>query len=59
MYGTGVGGALLESSDNGTVSTTIWSKYGNQGMQWRQATVYGVPGQTMLRFLCVPNHREA
>ena len=50
MYGTGMGTAVLESSTDGTDFTTLWSKSGEQGNIWKQATVYASSGQTMLRF---------
>ena len=55
MYGGTVGSAVLESSADGTTWGSLWSKSGNQGDQWLQATVYAGSGQTMLRFTCVPH----
>ena len=52
MYGSSMGSAVLESSATGTSWASLWSKSGNMGNQWNQATVYalGGSGQTMLRF---------
>ena len=51
MYGSTVGNAVLESSANGTSWDWLWSKSGDLGNQWLQATVYAVSSsQTMLRY---------
>ena len=52
MYGSSMGSAVLESSATGTSWASLWSKSGNIGNQWNQATVYALGGsdQTMLRF---------
>ena len=51
MYGATMGSAVLESSATGTSWASLWSKSGNMGDQWNQATVYALgSGQTMLRF---------
>ena len=54
------GNASLESSADGVDFTTLWTKNGNQGNQWHQATVF-VPsgGHRMLRYTCVPNRCQA
>ena len=50
-YGDTMGSAVLESSADGTTWSNLWSKSGNLGNQWNQASVYAVSsGQTMLRF---------
>ena len=54
MFGDAIGSAVLETSADGTSWTSIWSKSGNLGDQWLQATMYSDPGQTMLRFTYVP-----
>ena len=59
MYGSGIGSVVLESSAGGTSWASLWSKSGNKGDQWLQATVYASSGQTMLRFTCVPKCRPA
>ena len=48
------GNATLQSSTDGVDFTTLWTKSGNQGNQWHQATVF-VPsgGQRVLRYTCV------
>ena len=51
MYGATMGSAVLESSSDSTSWVSLWSKLGNQGDQWLQATMYGTSGQTMLRFV--------
>ena len=51
MYGATMGSAVLESSATGTSWASLWSKSGNMGDQWNQATVYALgSGPTMLRF---------
>ena len=50
MYGSTMGSAVLESSADGASWVSLWSKSGNMGNQWLQATVYAGSGQTMLRF---------
>ena len=57
MYGTSMGSAVLESSATGTSWDSLWTKSGNLGDQWNQATVYAGSGQTMLRYTCVTNGR--
>ena len=56
-YGSTIGTSYLETSADGTSGswTSLWSKTGDQGDSWQQATVYA-PGtdQTSLRFTCVP-----
>ena len=57
MFGDASGSlAVLETSADGTSWTSVWSKSGNLGYQWLQATLYSDPGQTMLRFTYVPQH---
>ena len=55
MYGAGMGTTILEGSTDGSAWVSLWSKSGNMGAQWKQATVYAGSGQTMLRFMCVPS----
>ena len=55
MYGHDMGSAVLESSADGMSWASLWSKFGNQGSQWLQATVYAGSGHTMLRYTFVPN----
>ena len=50
MYGATIGTAILESSADGTSWASLWSKSGEQGNAWKQATVYASSGQTMLRY---------
>ena len=59
MYGTTMGSAVVQTSAADpndpdaayeATWTSLWSKSGNQGDQWRQATLYAPTGQTMLRF---------
>ena len=57
MYGADMGSAVLESSATGTNWASLWSKSGDQGNQWLQATVYAGGGQTMLRYTCVRAQR--
>ena len=57
MNGINVGSVLLESSADGTSWFSLWSKSGQQGDQWSQATAYTGSGQTMLRYTYVPNGR--
>ena len=48
--------ATLESSADGVDFTALWTKSGNQGDQWNQATVFTpTGGHKWLRFTCVPN----
>ena len=54
MYGADMGSVVLQSSADGTGWLNLWSRSGDQGDQWSQATVYADSGQTMLRFTCVP-----
>ena len=54
MFGAAMGSAVLETSADGTSWTSLWSKSGEQGNQWLQATAYAGSGQTMLRYTCVP-----
>ena len=50
------GTATLESSADGVDFTALWTKSGNQGDQWNQATVFTpTGGHKWLRFTCVPN----
>ena len=60
-YGAAIGSALLECSGDGTSWNSLWSKSGNLGNQWLQATVYAGSGQTMLRYTyaCVTNSSGA
>ena len=60
-YGSTIGTSYLETSADGTSGswTSLWSKSGNQGDSWQQATVYAGSGETMLRFTCVPCYCEA
>ena len=58
MYGATMGSAILETSADGTSWVSLWSKSGNMGNQWLQATVYAGSGQTMLRYTCVPSDRK-
>ena len=55
-YGSTIGTSYLETSADGTSGswTSLWSKTGDQGDSWQQATVYAGSGQTVLRFTCVP-----
>ncbi len=39
MYGKNTGTLLVQVSDNGGSWTTIWSKSGNQGTGWKQASI--------------------
>ena len=57
MYGADMGSAVLETSADGTSWASLWSKSGDQGNQWLQATVYAGGGQTMLRYTCVRAQR--
>ena len=57
MYGVDMGSAVLETSADGTSWASLWSKSGDQGNQWLQATVYAGGGQTMLRYTCVRAQR--
>ena len=57
MYGGTMGSAVLESSVTSTSWASLWSKSGNMGNQWLQATAYAVSGHTMLRYTYVPNDR--
>ena len=51
MYGATMGSAILESSADGTSWVSLWSKSGNMGNQWRQATsVYLETDHNRLRF---------
>ena len=50
MYGSTIGLAVLETSANGTSWGPLWSKSGDLGDQWLQATVYAGSGQSMVRF---------
>ena len=50
MYGSTVGFAVLETSADGTSWDWLWSKSGDLGNQWLQATVYAGSGQTMVRY---------
>ena len=59
MYGADMGSVVLESSADGTGWLNLWSRSGDQGNQWSQATVYAGSGQAMLRFTCVPFGRRA
>ena len=59
MYGADMGSVVLESSMNAQNWFNLWSKSGDQGDQWRQATVYASSGQNMLRYTYVPQSRTA
>ena len=50
MYGDYMGSVVLESSINEQNWVQLWSKSGNMGNQWFQATAYASSGQNMLRF---------
>ena len=50
MYGSTIGSAVLETSADGTSWDSLWSKAGDLGDQWLQASVYAGSGQTMVRF---------
>ena len=52
MYGASMGSAVLETSADGASWLSLWSKSGDQGNQWLQATAYAGSGQTMLRYRC-------
>ena len=54
MYGAAMGSAVLESSTNGTSWASLWTKSGNKGNQWFQATVYPGSGHRILRYTWVP-----
>ena len=53
MYGALMGTAILEAY-TGTSWVTAWTKSGNLGNSWRQASVTVASGATILRFKCVP-----
>ena len=58
MYGATIGSAKLETSgDNGMNWVGLWSKTGDKGDQWFQATVYtpAFSSMDMLKFTCVPH----
>ena len=52
MYGAAIGTARLEtiSSAVGASWDQLWTKSGDQGNRWNQATVYASSNQTTLRF---------
>ena len=58
MYGADIGTVVLEQSTNGNSWNSLWSKSGNKGDTWLQATVAVGSTQTHLRFKCVPNSHE-
>jgi hypothetical protein len=49
-YGDTIGNATLESSADGLDWQTLWTKGGNKGAQWLQATAYAGPGHQFLRW---------
>ena len=49
-YGDTIGSATLESSADGLDWQTLWTKSGNMGDQWLQATAYADSGQQILRW---------
>ena len=53
MYGTHIGLVFLQSSTDGNSWNLLWSKSGNEGDSWKQATVDVLTYQTQLRFTCV------
>ena len=58
MYGTHIGLVFLQSSTDGKSWNLLWSKSGNEGDSWKQATVDVLTYQTQLRFTCVASDHE-